>query len=73
MRVSLAIDDDVLEAAQKLARSRDRTLGEVISDLARRGLDPQPRSAASSSFPVFEVSPGAPPITPELVRNLLGG
>lgn len=73
MRVTLAIDDDVLEAAQELARSRDRTLGEILSGLARRGLDPQPRSAVRSGFPVFEVSPGAPPITPELVRDVLDG
>lgn len=73
MRVTLAIDDDVLEAARSLARSRDMTLGEVISDLARRGLVPQPRLAVGSGFPVFEVSPGAPPITPELVRDHLDG
>jgi hypothetical protein len=71
MRTTLAIDDDVLDAARSLANSEDRTLGEVISDLARRGLEPRPRLAVRGSFPVFEVSSQASPITPERVRELL--
>lgn len=71
MRTTLAIDDDVLEAAKSLARSEDRTIGEIISDLARKGLAPEPRLAMRGSFPVFEVSPQAPPITPERVRRAL--
>ena len=38
MRTTLAIDDDVLAAAKALAELQDRSLGEVISDLARRAL-----------------------------------
>lgn len=38
MRTTLAIDDDVLIAAKSLADQQRRTVGEVISDLARRGL-----------------------------------
>jgi len=71
MRTTLAIDDDLLEAARSLARSEGRTLGEVISDLTRRGLAPRPRLADREGFPVFEVSPGTPPITPERVREIL--
>lgn len=71
MRTTLAIDDDVLDAAKSLARSENRTLGEVVSDLARKGLAPQPRIAARGTFPVFEVSAEAPPITPERVREIL--
>lgn len=70
MRTTVAIDDDVLEAARSLARSEQRSLGEVISDLARQGLSPPPRLSVRSGFPVFEVSPEAPPITPERVREL---
>jgi hypothetical protein len=38
MRTTLSIEDDVLLAAKNLARREGRTLGEVISDLARQAL-----------------------------------
>ena len=38
MRIRLDIDDNILKAASKIARSEGRTVGQVISDLARRGL-----------------------------------
>lgn len=38
MRTTLAIDDDVLLAAKHLAESERKTLGEVVSALARQGL-----------------------------------
>jgi hypothetical protein len=38
MRTTLSIDDDVLHAAKERAHREHRTVGEVISDLARRGL-----------------------------------
>jgi hypothetical protein len=38
MRTTLDIDDDVLAAAKQLAKKRNSTAGEVISDLARQAL-----------------------------------
>lgn len=38
MRTTLDIADDVLHAAKERARREGKTAGEVISDLARRGL-----------------------------------
>lgn len=38
MRTTIDIDDDVLAAAKDLARAEGRTMGQIISDLARRGL-----------------------------------
>jgi len=38
MRTTLDIDDDILEAARELAKAEDKTMGEIISGLARRGL-----------------------------------
>ena len=38
MRTTLDIDDDVLTAAEQLAKHRKSTTGEVISDLARQAL-----------------------------------
>jgi len=38
MRTTLDIEDDVLKAAKELALHEGRTAGEVLSDLARKGL-----------------------------------
>lgn len=38
MRTTLSIDDDVLAAARERARRERRTVGAVISDLARASL-----------------------------------
>lgn len=40
MRTTLDLDDDVIAAARELASSQRRSLGSVISELARRGLMP---------------------------------
>jgi hypothetical protein len=45
MRTTLDIADDVLQAAKERARRERKTVGEMISELARRGLTtPQPLS-----------------------------
>jgi hypothetical protein len=38
MRTTLALDDDVLIAARAIARQQHRSIGKVVSDLARRAL-----------------------------------
>jgi hypothetical protein len=55
MRTTLALADDVYEAAKTLAETTGRSLGEVVSDLARRGLTPQPVIAREGDLPVFAV------------------
>ena len=40
MRTTLQLDEDVLAAARALAARQGRTLGEVVSELARKGLAP---------------------------------
>ena len=71
MRTTLNIDDDVAVAARELASQEHRSLGAVISDLARRGLT-QARVEVSGRLPVILVPEGTPPITPEMVRRGLG-
>ena len=39
MRTTLDIEDDVLQAAKELAQRQGATAGQVLSDLARRGLN----------------------------------
>lgn len=38
MRTTLDIDEDILQAAKELARIEKKTAGQVLSELARRGL-----------------------------------
>ncbi len=70
MRTTLAIDDDVLEAARSLARAEGRSVGAVLSRLARRGLRPLSRQA-TPGFPTFSPPADATPITPEDVARAL--
>jgi hypothetical protein len=70
MRTTLDIDDDVVAAARELAACERRSLGSVISNLARQGLMPA-RVDADGDLPVIRVPVGTPPITPEMVRRAL--
>ena len=70
MRTTLTIDDDLLQAARSLARARDVSLGTAMSDLARKGLESGCRIRMEDGFPVFDVPPGSPPITLEMVQSL---
>jgi hypothetical protein len=66
----LDIDDDVIVAARELARYESRSIGAVVSDLARRGLAPA-SVEREHGRPVIRSPVGAPPITPETVRRAL--
>ncbi len=70
MRTTLNIDDDVVVAAKELATGGRRSLGSVISELARRGLTPA-QVEAEGGLPVIRVPAGTPAITPEMVRRAL--
>lgn len=70
MRTTLDIADDVVAAAKELAAAQRRSLGSVISELARRGLTPA-RVEADDGLPVIRVPAGTPAITPEMVRRAL--
>lgn len=70
MRTTLVIDDDVLEDARQIAAADGRTIGAVISELARRSLVPIGIDE-SAEFPTFAVPPGSPTITEEHVATAL--
>jgi hypothetical protein len=56
VRTTLNLDSDVIDAAWALADAEGRSLGGVVSDLARRGLLPQESSLDDEDgFPVFRV------------------
>lgn len=72
MRTTLAIDDDVLAAAKHLAERDQKSVGEVISTLARQGLARGVRATRSerNGVPLLPSRRGAAPVTPELVNQL---
>jgi hypothetical protein len=67
VRTTLDIDDDVLEAAKEIAANRAVSAGRVLSELARRALEParaprvrngvplMPRRAKGSRRPTLEL------------------
>ena len=72
MRTTLAIDDDVLAIARHQAERERKSVGEVISALARQGLH---RSAAlpavvRNGLPLLPVKPASAPVTLEWVNQL---
>lgn len=73
MRTTLDIDDRVLASARALSAERGISLGAAVSELALRGLRPQPglSTAAVSPFPTFADVMDADPVTPEMVRDAL--
>jgi hypothetical protein len=71
MRTTLTIDDDVLAAAKEMAATERKSVGEVISALARQAMCPAPsRRTTRNGVPLLPVRPGAPRVTSELVRQL---
>ena len=74
MRTTIDIDPVILGAAKDLAAHSQRSLGAVISELARRGLESDSARATDglrNGFPVFSVGPGTPPVASETVKQLL--
>lgn len=71
MRTTLSIDDDILAAARALAAQQRKSLGEVVSDLVRQGLQPQPELPTyRNGIRLMPVRPGAMPTTLEQVNRL---
>ena len=73
MRTTLTIDDDVHAAAKALAQQQDRSLGDVISDLARQSLHrPQSHNSRNGIF-LLPVTSGTPRVTLDVVNALRDG
>jgi hypothetical protein len=71
MRTTLNLDEDVIEAARAIADRDDRTIGDVVSDLARQSLRRrQPATRNRLGLPLLP-SRGKPgSVTLELVNRL---
>ncbi len=71
MRTTLTIDDDVLKEAVKRAEALRISLGQALSDLARRGLQVAPPVKEISGLVVFDPPKDAPRITHRGVKQAL--
>ena len=56
MRTTLNLDPEILAAARRLAAACAESIGEIISQLARKGLAADTRTVVKHGFPVFEVA-----------------
>ncbi len=73
MRTTLAIDDDVLAAAKSLAQRQRKSIGDVISTLARQSLGAERMGAAvvaRNGVPLLPLRRPGLPVTLELVNQL---
>lgn len=71
MRTTVTLDDDVFEAARAQAQASGKKLGQVLSQLARRGLHASAQGAARGGLPVFKVRPDADIIPSSRAKELL--
>lgn len=69
MRTTLSIDDDVLSVARAIAMEKNQPLGQVVSDLAKKGLRQDRLAVVVDGFPVFRVKHGTRPITLKDVKR----
>jgi hypothetical protein len=70
MRTTLSIDDDVLAAAKVLARQQHKTIGEVVTDLARQSLRRPVPSWQRDGIPLLPVSNAEAVVALDVVRAL---
>jgi hypothetical protein len=76
MRKTIDIADDVLEAAKKRARLEKKTVGQVISELARHALTHREVTAPREPNAVYGLRPFAPGgnvVSNELIDKLRQG
>lgn len=53
LRTTLDIDTDVLQAARELAEAHGQTIGQVVSALARKGLEAPRAAGVRNGVPLF--------------------
>lgn len=72
MRTTVDLDEDLLRVVKNLAAERHQSLGRVLSELARKGLQPPPRvSFGRDKIPTLMRKEGGRPVTAQDVKDLL--
>jgi hypothetical protein len=70
MRTTLTIDDDVLDAAKAIADRKNRTVGDVLSELARAALRPSATHGVRNGIPLLPLGEDGKVVTPAVVKAL---
>jgi hypothetical protein len=70
MRTTLDLDDDLVEIAKQLAGQRRTTMGRIISDLARKSLEPKRAGRVRNGVRLFAPKPGTKKPSLSLVNKL---
>jgi len=70
VRTTIDIDEDVLRVAKDLASLQDKSLGKVLSELARKGLKPDPPPKDRLGIPRLPYRHGARIVTLEDVNRI---
>ena len=71
MRTTLSIDDDVLAAARHRAERERRTVGEVVSELARQSLNrPGRKLTVRNGISLLTSGRAGRPVSLEMVNEL---
>lgn len=73
MRTTVNIDDDVLLIAKNIANRQKTTVGQVLSELARRALKPSATQTQRNGVPLLPVRQTASPVTLDIVNQLRDG
>lgn len=70
MKATLAIDDDVFEAAKAMAERQHKSVDEIISTLARRSLEEARPWETRNGIPLLPKRPNGRAVTMEIVNAL---
>jgi hypothetical protein len=70
VRTTVDIADDVLAASKSVAREQGKSLGEVLSELARKGLRKPVSKASRNGVPLLKVKNPSMRVTLEIVNAL---
>jgi hypothetical protein len=65
------IEDDIYETAKQIAQNSGRSLGEIISQLARKGLASEPAFTIKNGIPVFRVGDSPERIPGDLAAEIV--
>ena len=70
MRTTLAIDDDILAAARAIARQERKSIGTIVSELARRSLQRPSAPVERNGIPLLPISDKNAVVTLDIVNAL---
>ena len=70
MRTTIEIDDDILSMAREMAKQQNKTMGQVVSALARQALASRVGSGVRNGVPLFSPLEISRSVTMEMVNRL---